>query len=311
MRRIICAGVLAMLLPAPAGAAGHWTLGAGKLRVELTGIHWSADERFVGVDAVQSADGTTAEPGDRIGLGEPDDPSMAMRLSQLWLKAQLGVFDSLDVSVALPVQRAVRDEATATLETSGTGDIILGAHWRLAEHLAYAVDLKLPLSEQPGNPAENRLPISEGQVDLTLWQRAGVGFGWHGWLALDLGYRVRFVTDPFGDTRATRFTIDPGDEFVWALGSGLRPAAAWGVHWVAVTLDAEGLHGQDEVRISELSGSSSGSNRRALIEVRPGLLFQPLDGLDLAVALGAPVYGRNYPAGLRVFGSVGYALQVW
>lgn len=290
-----------MLGSAPSVWAGPWTLPAGELRIGVDFIRWQADERFVGIPNVKG------KPGERVELGT-DIGGAELVQTQVALSLALGVHDRAQITAWLPYLQATFEDDAQGFETVGTGDPIIGADVRVTDHLAYGFDVKVPASNVPRT---QQLPISEGQVDLTLWQRAGWAFGWHGWLSVDSGYRLRFAReDDLEGVAGGTIRRKPGNEFVALVGGGWRPGEPWQVRWFALTLDFDVLMGADG---EELDGADNALQlrRRELIELRTGLLVEPLERLALSVSVGLPLTGLNYPAGPRVLASVGYRLAVW
>jgi len=271
---------------------------------------WRADERFVGVPN----DGGFA-PGERAPSLSSDVEGASLTYSQVALQLAVGLLDTVDVTASVPYVSADYEDDNEVLQTDGVGDIILGANWRILDPVALGVELKIPVAEVD---TAARLPISEGQTDLAFWQRTGAAFGWHGWAAVDLGYRVRFARDldplKAGNTEITK-SVKPGNEFLARAGGGWRPGAAWDINWIALTATVDGLLGQDgedidfpddEERINILP-----LRRREIIELQTGVLFGPWRDLTASATFGYPLYGLNYPAGPRVMASVAYAVGVW
>lgn len=302
MKASTFASTCALLLGTAAPAlAGPWTLPAGELRVGIDFIRWQADERFVGIPNVKG------KPRERVELGT-DIAGAELVQSQVALALTLGLHDRVQLTAWLPYLQATFEDDAQGFETVGTGDPILGADVRVTDHLAYGFDVKVPASNVPRT---RQLPISEGQVDVTVWQRAGWAFGWHGWLSVDSGYRLRFAReDDLAGVTGGTIRRKPGNEFVALVGGGWRPGAPWEVRWFALTLDLDVLMGADG---EELDGADNALQlrRRELIELRTGLLVEPLERLALSVSVGLPLTGLNYPAGPRVLASVAYRLAVW
>jgi hypothetical protein len=286
---------LVMLLPA-LGWAGPWTEPAGRLRLSLVGIHWQADERFVGVPNVGG------RPGERVELGT-DIPDAELVHQQGALDLALGLGKGIEFTAWLPVVRARFTDAASETITQGVGDPILGVNWRVLPAIAYGIQLKLPVSSVPRTL---QLPISEGQTDLTLWQRSGAGFR-SGWWQFDMGYRLRFEReDQLSGARAGVIRRRPGDEFVALLGGGWRP---WHPLPLAGTLALEVLAGADG---EERDGQDNALQlpRRQILEVQPGLLYTWRGWTGQAV-FAWPLAGQNHPAGPRIILSVGTRLQLW
>ena len=97
----------------------------------------------------------------------------------------------------------------------------------------------------------------------------------------------------------------PGNEFLIQAGGGFRPF----VDWLAVVLNVDtllGTDGEDRTRKVVLQ-----TPRREIIELQPGLLFQPGLGFSIQAGAGIPVYGRNYPAGPRFLTSIQRSFDLW
>ncbi len=287
--------------------AGPWTAPAGTLKVGVGGIHWQAEERFVGAGAQnQLPSGELPDPGDVVELGTDTDGARLTH-QQVALDLTLGVTDALQVRAWVPFVRArFEDDANEDgFETTGTGDPIFGVDYRVLDPLALGLDLKVPVSEVPRTSTD--LPISEGQIDVTFWERSGLAFA-AGWVQLDLGYRVRLAfEEDLPPEEGGRRAYKPGNEFVWLLGGGLRP----GLDWMAIMLDLDGLHGADRENRDNAEGLVFQEPRRELIELRGGLLFDLPWALALTTQVGYPIYGRHYPAGPRFMARVGRAFHLW
>lgn len=299
-----------LLLAAPPALAGPWVTPTGVVRVEAVASQWTADERFVGVP-----NDIGFAPGDKAPSLSSDVDDAELDYRQLALQLAIGVYEDVEVTAYVPFVMSKFEDANEVLETDGIGDIQLGANWRVAEPIAFGVELKIPVAEVE---TAARLPVSEGQYDLAFWQRSGLGFGWHGWAQLDVGYRIRFARDleavGVGDFKTDK-ARKPGNEFLARAGGGWRPGAAWDFNLLAVTLMLDGLFGQDGEDISNPDDEEKidilPTKRRELIELQVGLLFGPWESVTASVTYGHPLYGLNYPAGDRLIANLGYAFQIW
>lgn len=310
---VACGFVVASPVTASAASvtAGPWMTGKGKLRASVGYVHWIATRRFVGAgNQVQRPNGTLPSPGVSTRLGTDTDG--AELTLQAWaISASLGVLDDLDLTLYLPLLRvAFRDDANQDgFDNIGLGDPVFGVAYRMIENLAVSADIKIPVSSVPRTSTD--LPISEGQVDLTLWQRSGLGFGgedWSGWVSLDLGYRIRFAfSEELPPAQGGNRAFKPGNEFLVQFGAGVRPF----VDWLAIMVGVEMLFGASGEDQSDPAGLVLQLPGREIIELQPKLLFEPGWGFGLEVAAGIPLYGKSYPAGPRFFTSVSRAFEIW
>ena len=101
--------------------------------------------------------------------------------------------------------------------------------------------------------------------------------------------------------------IKPGNELVAHAGFGIRP----GLAWLALMLNADVLLGADAEDRSDPRGLVLQRPRREIIELQPGLLIEPGGGFSLQASIGIPLYGRNYPLGVRVMVSAGVRFTLW
>ena len=298
LMRLKIISVCAALLMSSAAYAGPWTLPSGTARVGLQFIHWQADERFVGIPNVGG------KPGDRVDLGT-DIAGAKLVHQQYALSLTYGITDTVQISAYMPIIVATFEDEVNGFETIGTGDPILGVDWRVAGPVTFGATLKIPVSEVP---RDVELPLSEGQTDLTIWQRLGTSFGWHGWVQLDTGYRIRFAREDHLKGAGT-LRRKPGNELTIQGGGGWRPGAPWGINEWAVTLGVDALFGSDGEDI-DAADNALQLQRRELIELQPGILYSPIEGLDLTVGAGLPLAGMAYPAGPRLFAGVSYSVAL-
>jgi len=274
--------------------ASAWVNEPGVVRAAASMTHLSSGGQFAPGDANGLTGPLCVDPvvaGDRMPYSCVSGGRFVV--TQLTVDASIGVLQwlTLDLKVPVVVDALFEDDVGRT-DASGVGDLSLGLRagrtwsWWAA---AGVLHVKAPTGRR--NFQDRDVAIGEGQWDVESGIRVGRSFWPHGWAESHQALRVRLGNRQTG--------IDPGEEWVGAVGVGLTPISQVGVQgraeWILATADA-----------TDFGTRNPG---RRLFQLRAGVFARPTEPLWVEVGVAVPLAGQRWPTGPTWTASVAWRFE--
>jgi hypothetical protein len=293
MRAPLLAAVLAFSF-ANSAYASAWVNEPGDVRAAVTMTRLSSRGQFAAGDADGLTGPLCVDPvsaGDRMPYSCVSGGRFAV--TQLMVDASVGVLPWLTLDLAVPVVLdALFEDDVGRTNASGLDDLTFGLRaGRTWSSWAVAGALHVKAPTGPRNFQDRDVAIGEGQWDLESGIRLGRSLWPYGWAEIHQALRVRLGNPETG--------IDPGEEWVGAVGLGLTPVQQVGVQgraeWILATADA-----------TDFGTRSPG---RRLLQLRAGVFARPTEPLWVEVGVAVPLAGQRWPTGPTWTASVAWRFE--
>lgn len=277
--------------------AGGWTLPLGNLWIKSSFFALNTDQRFV---SSRFFCGSA-----RCENGAIDKYFFNGQLKSFasFLEFRYGITNRLEAEFVLPYYiLSFRDDVNPSREEQNSiGDIRFGFRYNLLKDpliYTFHIQAKAPTGFFV-NDAET-VPIGDGQWDLWLNNQISKSF-WpiHGYVSLDLGYRIRFRPN------LDKTNFAPGDEYTFWFELGYNLTEN-----LLLKGSVNGFIGKEGEAILSNGDQVLKRNEsdRQIIYAEPGIYWTMFPQFSFEASVKFPIAGKNFPAG-NVYG-VGFSYNL-
>ncbi|MFB6264822.1 MAG: hypothetical protein ABEL76_14530 [Bradymonadaceae bacterium] len=257
---------------------------------------WWADERFAGPDDTQT--NSNARLGKVVPFNRESGGSVGVKTLETQIVAV--PLPRTELSVYFPVwQQMTLEDPTQRIVTTGTGDVRTSLEYQITDpggDAATAVGTEIKIPTTKNEKALTAIPLSEGQVDIALYQATSWDVLPKLRLSLDTLFRYRMRGTFPGSTQEFK----PGNEVEVGLSAGGQPVPTI---WLSGGL--RGLWSTGWTNITE-NGRATKSGHRNYQQVEGSLYWSwgrliggPAKRFAIDLSASWPFAGWDYPRGVN------------